>query len=50
MDAQVKHSTTISDEATLRGLYEPPMELAVLKQLDRLDPHCRNFLPIRLLP
>jgi len=34
----------VSDEAGLRGLYKPPMELAVLKQLDRLDAHCRNFL------
>lgn len=33
-----------SDEAELRGLYEPPMELAVLKQIDHLDAHCRNFL------
>ena len=35
---------TVNDEAGLRGLYKPPMELAVLKQLDRLDAHCRNFL------
>jgi PPOX class probable FMN-dependent enzyme len=34
----------ISDETTLRGLYQPPMELALLKQLDHLDPHCRNFV------
>ncbi len=34
----------VIDEAGLRGLYKPPMELAVLKQLDRLDAHCRNFL------
>ena len=34
----------VSDETALRGLYDPPMELAVLKQLDRLDGHCRNFL------
>jgi uncharacterized protein len=34
----------VSDEVGLRGLYKPPMELAVLKQLDRLDAHCRNFL------
>ncbi len=37
-------SDSVSEEAALRGLYEPPMELAVLKQLDHLDAHCRNFL------
>jgi PPOX class probable FMN-dependent enzyme len=35
---------TVDDEAGLRGLYQQPMGLAVLKQLDRLDGHCRNFL------
>jgi len=35
---------TIDGETQLRGLYEQPMELALLKQLDRLDSHCRNFL------
>jgi PPOX class probable FMN-dependent enzyme len=35
---------TVDDEAGLRGLYQQPMGLAVLKQLDRLDTHCRNFL------
>lgn len=35
---------TINDEVQLRGLYEDPMELALLKQLDRLDDHCRNFI------
>lgn len=34
----------LSDEASLRGLYPQPKELAVLKQLDRLDGHCRNFI------
>jgi len=36
--------TTPSDETSLRGLYPQPKELAVLKQLDRLDAHCRNFI------
>jgi len=36
--------TTLSDETSLRGLYPQPKELAVLKQLDRLDAHCRNFI------
>jgi uncharacterized protein len=36
--------TTIDNETQLRGLYKEPMELALLKQLNRLDEHCRNFL------
>ena len=44
MDDTVGSSTLVGEEAALRGLYEPPRELAVLKQLDRLDTHCRNFL------
>src|SRR3984957_12291668 len=43
-DRTVVGTNTVSDEAALRGLYEQPMELAILKQLDRLDAHCRNFL------
>jgi PPOX class probable FMN-dependent enzyme len=35
---------TIDSEPQLRGLYQEPMELALLKQLDWLDEHCRNFL------
>src|SRR6202046_4086673 len=35
---------TIDRESNLRGLYEEPRELALLKQLDCLDEHCRNFL------
>jgi PPOX class probable FMN-dependent enzyme len=35
---------TIDSEPQLRALYQEPMELALLKQLDRLDEHCRNFL------
>ena len=44
MDDFTKTANAISDEPALRGLYQPPMELAVLKQLDHLDAHCRNFL------
>ena len=44
MDDMAESSNTVGDEAALRGLYQQPMELAVLKQLDRLDAHCRNFL------
>jgi len=44
MDDRTVSTSLVRDETALRGLYEPPMELAVLKQLDRLDGHCRNFL------
>jgi len=44
MDDSTGIANTVSDEMALRGLYPRPMELAVLKQLDRLDAHCRNFL------
>jgi PPOX class probable FMN-dependent enzyme len=44
MDDQAVTGTFVSEETALRGLYQEPMELAVLKQLDRLDAHCRNFL------
>jgi uncharacterized protein len=43
----VEHTTnesTIGDESSLRSIYAQPMRLAILKQLDRLDGHCRNFL------
>jgi hypothetical protein len=44
MDDRTVSPNTVRDETALRGLYQEPMELAVLKQLDRLDAHCRNFL------
>jgi PPOX class probable FMN-dependent enzyme len=44
MDARTTGDNTVGDEGSLRGLYGEPMELALLKQLDRLDGHCRNFL------
>jgi uncharacterized protein len=44
MDDRTVSATTVSDETALRGLYPEPMELAVLKQLNHLDAHCRNFL------
>ena len=34
----------ICDETSLRTLYGEPSELARLKQLDHLDPHCRRFI------
>jgi hypothetical protein len=44
MDDRTVSTSAVSDETELRGLYKEPMELAILKQLDRLDGHCRNFL------
>jgi uncharacterized protein len=44
MDDRTADLNAIGSETALRGLYAAPMELALLKQLDRLDPHCRNFL------
>ncbi len=43
MDDRTK-TATLGDEASLRGLYPQPKELAIRKQLDRLDVHCRNFI------
>jgi uncharacterized protein len=34
----------VVEEGALRSLYAPPMKLALLKQLDRLDAHCLNFI------
>lgn len=44
MDDRSANINWVRDETALRGLYQPPLELALLKQLDRLDAHCRNFL------
>jgi uncharacterized protein len=44
MDDRPATLAAVDDEARLRGLYSPPMELSLRKQLDRLDAHCRNFL------
>lgn len=38
------HDAAIKDQADLRALYEPAMELALKKQLDRLDRHARHFI------
>lgn len=34
----------IQDEAELAGLYDPPRERSVRKQIDHLDEHCRAFI------
>jgi PPOX class probable FMN-dependent enzyme len=36
----------ITSEAALRALHTPPKERTLLKQLDRLDPHCRRFIEL----
>ena len=36
----------IADLSHLQGLYGPAGERSRLKQLDRLDPHCRNFIAL----
>jgi len=32
------------DESALRALYPAPSRLAIVKQIDRLDEHCRRFI------
>jgi uncharacterized protein len=44
MDDRTADLNLIGNEDALRGLYEAPSSLALLKQLDHLDTHCRNFL------
>jgi uncharacterized protein len=44
MDDRPASAATLSDEPSLRELYPQPKGLAILKQLDRLDDHCRNFI------
>jgi PPOX class probable FMN-dependent enzyme len=39
-----RQADTISDAAGLRQVYAEPSELVQRKKLDRLDPHCRNFI------
>jgi len=36
----------ITSEAELRALHTPPKERTLLKQLDRLYPHCRRFIEL----
>ena len=37
---------TVTDMAGLRAVYEEPALRAAQKVLDRLDPHCRNFIAL----
>ena len=34
----------LCDESALRALYPAPSRLAIVKQIDRLDEHCRRFI------
>ncbi|MGI9437282.1 MAG: pyridoxamine 5'-phosphate oxidase family protein [Geminicoccaceae bacterium] len=36
----------ITDEAALRALFKTPSRLALLKELDHLDMHCRRFIEL----
>lgn len=44
MALDLPEEDAITTEAQLREIYAPPAGIAVLKHLDRLDAHCRNFL------
>jgi PPOX class probable FMN-dependent enzyme len=46
MDPTGDAERAVADEAGLRRLYDQPSELARLKQLDRLDAHCRRFIAL----
>lgn len=37
-------ANALTDEAQLRAIYDPPAGLAALKDVDRLDEHCRAFI------
>lgn len=41
---QIDESHVIASLDELAALYDPPSERAVLKQIDRLDEHCRAFI------
>jgi hypothetical protein len=43
MDDQ-KTDTVVSSEDELRGNYGEPMDIALMKQLGKLDAHCKNFI------
>jgi len=43
MDNQ-KTDTAVTSEDELRGNYGEPMDIALMKQLGKLDEHCKNFV------
>ena len=42
----LKATDVIADEAALRALYQPPSRLALMKERDHLDRHCRRFIEL----
>lgn len=42
----VSEGEVIVDETALRALFKAPSRLAVLKELDHLDAHCRRFIEL----
>lgn len=42
----LKETDVIADEAALRALYKRPSQLALMKELDHLDRHCRRFIEL----
>ncbi len=43
MDDQ-KTDTVVANEDELRGNYGEPMDIAIMKQLGKLDAHCKDFI------
>lgn len=42
----LEETDVIADEAALRALYKAPSRLALMKELDHLDRHCRRFIEL----
>lgn len=42
----LSRNDVIADEAALRALFKPPSRLALMKELDHLDRHCRRFIAL----
>ena len=42
----ISETDVIADEAALRALFKPPAKLALMKELDHLDLHCRRFIEL----
>jgi PPOX class probable FMN-dependent enzyme len=43
-DTMIEDMTYLSDVSELRPLYHDPSSMVIEKQIDRIDPHCRNFI------
>lgn len=42
----VPETDVIADEVTLRAMFKAPSRLALMKELDHLDRHCRRFIEL----